>query len=109
MTKKNILLVCGGGASSGFLAQSMKKNAKTQGITVTIDAVGDSEIEDYIDEKDVVLFGPHLRYMEAELKETMTEFDSILYDFIPDEYYGALNGERTLNFALTLIENASKK
>ncbi|ALS02544.1 hypothetical protein ATZ33_14500 [Enterococcus silesiacus] len=103
MTKKNILLVCGGGASSGFLAQSMKKSAKTQGLTVTVEAVGDSEIEDYIDEKDVVLFGPHLRYMEAELKETMNEFEGIPYDFIPDEYYGAINGEATLNFALSLI------
>ncbi|MBM7689203.1 hypothetical protein BCR24_03780 [Enterococcus ureilyticus] len=103
MTKKNILLVCGGGASSGFLAQSMKKSAKTQGLLVTVEAVGDSEIEDYIDEKDVVLFGPHLRYMESELKETMSEFDSIPYDFIPDAYYGALDGEGTLNFALSLI------
>ncbi|WP_348921184.1 PTS sugar transporter subunit IIB [Enterococcus rotai] len=105
MTKKNILLVCGGGASSGFLAQSMKKSAKAQGLAVTVEAVGDSEIEDYIEDKDVVLFGPHLRYMEAELKETMDEFDEIPYDFIPDEYYGALDGGGTLAFALSLLKD----
>lgn len=107
MSKKNILLVCGGGASSGFLAQSMKKNAKMQDLKVTVEAVGDSEIEDYIDEKDVVLFGPHLRYMEADLKEIMSEFDGIPFDFIPDDFYGALDGASTLNFALSLIKDKS--
>ena len=41
---KNILLACGAGASSGFIAQKMRKAAKQQGLEVSIRAVSDTDI-----------------------------------------------------------------
>lgn len=39
---KNILLACGAGASSGFIAQKMRKAAQKQGLEVSIRAVSDT-------------------------------------------------------------------
>lgn len=100
---KGILLVCGGGASSGFLAQSVKKAIKERGMDIIVEAVGESEIEEYIDEKDIVLFGPHLKYMEEDLKEILKPY-KIPYEFIPEQYYGAINGAGTLEFAIKCTE-----
>ena len=41
-----ILLACGIGASTGFMAASMRKYAKSEGLNVTISAVSKSEIMD---------------------------------------------------------------
>ena len=52
MKKLNVLLVCGSGASSGFMAANMRKAASKQGLEIDIKARSESEIENYIDEID---------------------------------------------------------
>lgn len=54
-----ILLACGIGASTGFMAAGMRKVAKSKGLDCTIKAVSKSEIMDYADKIDVLLLGPH--------------------------------------------------
>lgn len=97
-----ILLVCGGGASSGFLCQKMRMSAKQQGINVMVDAISETELEDCLDDVKVVLFGPHLKYMEKEIEEILNP-EGIPYAFIPEQYYATLDGEKTLEFAKQLI------
>ena len=46
---KNILLACGAGASSGFIAQKMRKAAQSRGLEVGIRAISDTEIMENID------------------------------------------------------------
>ena len=38
MAKHNVLLVCGSGASSGFMAANMRKAASARGIEITVNA-----------------------------------------------------------------------
>ena len=45
MQKLNVLLVCGSGASSGFMAANMRKAASKQGLDIDIKARSESEIE----------------------------------------------------------------
>lgn len=99
-----ILLVCGGGASSGFLCQKMKVSAKEQGIDAMIDAISETELEDCLDGVNVVLFGPHLKYMQNEFEEILTP-EGIPFSFIPDSYYASLDGGKTLEYAQNIIEN----
>lgn len=99
---KEILLVCGGGASSGFLAQKMNEAAKANGIEAHVEAIGESEIEDYIDDKELVMVGPHLKYLEDDLKEILDEYE-VPFTFIPQEYYGALDGASTLQYGLDIL------
>ena len=41
---KDILLVCGGGASSGFLAQKMNEAAKANGIAAHVEEIGRAHV-----------------------------------------------------------------
>jgi PTS system cellobiose-specific IIB component len=60
MKKLNVLLVCGSGASSGFMAANIRKAAAVKGVEITVNARSESEIENYIDEIDCLMVGPHL-------------------------------------------------
>lgn len=55
-----ILLACGIGASTGFMAANMRKAAKAQGLDVSIHAVSKSQVPEYADKIDVLLLGPPL-------------------------------------------------
>lgn len=99
----NIILVCDGGASTGFMAHNMIRYAKSIGLDVNIEAIGESEIEDYIEEKDIILIAPHLKFMEREIKEKLGQY-GVPYIFIPPEYYSKLDGEKTLKLAIDSIE-----
>lgn len=98
-----ILLVCGGGASSSFLAQNMTKFARSTNKDVQVHAIGETELDDYLNDVSLVMIGPHLKYLENDLKEVVSEYN-IPYVFIPSEYYASINGEKTLELALSVLE-----
>jgi len=104
MSIKKVMIVCGGGASSGFLAQKIRKAAKNRDIDLDIKARSESELEDYLEELDVVLFGPHLKYMEAELKEKAEPYN-IPVSIIEHSIYGLIDGEKGLELILELLNN----
>lgn len=103
MDEIRILLACGSGASSGFMAQSMRKAAAKKGIKARIEARSDSEIENYLDEIDLLLLGPHLKYIEAEYQRQAKEYN-VPVACISQEAYGVLNGEKALDEALKIID-----
>ncbi|MDO4764784.1 MAG: PTS sugar transporter subunit IIB [Eubacteriales bacterium] len=94
-----ILLACGSGASSGFMAANIKKAIKEKGLSATVKAVSDSEIEEYADEIDILLIGPHISYLEDDLNELAEEKGFPLM-IIPQSIYGTLNGKETLELVL---------
>ncbi len=96
MKKLNVLLVCGSGASSGFMAANMRKAASEKSLDMDIKARSESEIENYIDEIDVLMVGPHLAYILDEVEEYIhgAEVKVIL---MKADYYSTLNGEKAIN------------
>lgn len=102
MKKLNILLVCGSGASSGFMAANIRKAAAGRGLQLDIKARGESEIENYIDEIDALLVGPHLAYIVDELSEFIGE-RPIKVLLMKANYYSTLDGEKALDDLLTLF------
>ena len=94
-----ILLACGSGASSGFMAGNMKKAVKEKGIAATVKAVSDSEIEEYADEIDILLIGPHISYLAEDLGILAAEKGFPLL-IIPQAVYGRLDGKEALELAL---------
>ena len=104
MEEIKILLACGSGASSGFMAGSMRKAAKKQGINADIKARSDSEIDSFLSDIDCLMLGPHLKYMENEIKEKAEPYN-VPVACISQEAYGRLNGEKALQEALELIKN----
>jgi PTS system cellobiose-specific IIB component len=95
MEKLNVLLVCGSGASSGFMAANMRKAASKQGLDIDIKARSESEIENYIDEINVLMVGPHLAYILDEVEE-YTHGEDVKVILMKPDYYSVLNGEMAI-------------
>lgn len=95
MKKLNVLLVCGSGASSGFMASNIRKAAAKQEIDITVKARGEAEIENYIDEIDALMVGPHLAYILDEIEDYVGDND-VKVILMKPEYYSTLNGDAAL-------------
>ena len=91
---KQILLVCGAGASSGFMAAAARKAAKKNGVDLEIKAKSESELNDYLDATDLLLVAPHLKYMIEEVKDSCQQ-------------KGALDGKGLVAFAEELLEEGN--
>lgn len=106
---KRIMLICGSGASSGFMAASMRKAAKSMGEEVEIFARSETELGEHIQQLDIVLLGAHLKYRLEELRNKYSSYP-VMIDVIDVIDYGTLNGKATLEKALmklnTKEENA---
>lgn len=98
-----ILLACGIGASTGFMAASMRKYAKSEGLNVSIHAVSKSEIMDYASKIDVLLLGPHFAAEVPQTRELMAPFGVKVMSIDPDNY-ATLDGEAILEDAIDLYD-----
>lgn len=99
MKKLNVLLVCGSGASSGFMATNMRRAAVARGLEIEIKARSESEIENYISEIDVLMVGPHLAYILDEVEEYIDGND-VKVILMKPEYYSTLNGDKAIDHLL---------
>lgn len=99
MAKLNILLVCGSGASSGFMAANIRKAAAERNMDVSIVARGESEIENYIDDIEVLMVGPHLAYILEEVSDFIGDAP-IKVILMKPEYYSTLDGNKAIDHLL---------
>lgn len=65
----NILLCCSVGMSTSLLVNKMEKAAVEQGLNVKIQAVATKEVRNHIDEVDVILLSPQVRYQLNDIKK----------------------------------------
>ena len=103
MKELNVLLVCGSGASSGFMATNINKAAKKKGVTCKVKARSQNEVDSYIDEIDCIMVGPHLKYAVPELEEKAKGKD-VKVAIMKKSYYAMLDGEKALDHILSLFE-----
>lgn len=103
MKKINVLLVCGSGASSGFMAANIRKAASARGVEIKVNARSESEIENYIEEIDCLMVGPHLAYLVDEVDQIVGDTD-VKVELMKPEYYSTLNGEKALDHILSLFK-----
>lgn len=101
-TKMRVLLVCGSGASSGFMAANIRKAAAERGLDISVVARGESEIENYVDEIDALMVGPHLSYILDEIDEYIGDHPVTVVLMRPD-YYSTLDGQAALEHLLDQI------
>ena len=99
MEKLSVLLVCGSGASSGFMAANIRKAAKARGLDISVVARSESEIDSYIDEIDALMVGPHLAYIMDEVDE-ITDGNDVKVILMKKGYYATLDGEAALDHLL---------
>ncbi len=101
----NILLVCAAGMSTSLLVTRMEESAKQKNITVHIEAHPVGDIEKYGHQADVILLGPQVRYQLHAVKK---EYPNKPVEVINMQDYGMMNGEKVLNYALSLLKEDEK-
>ena len=99
-----ILLCCAAGMSTSMLMQKMEKSAKEQGLEVLVEAVSFDDFTDKIDEFDVCLLGPQIKYKLAEFQTVAAEKKKPVA-VINTMDYGMMNGKKVLQDALALINS----
>ncbi|MCR4782674.1 MAG: PTS sugar transporter subunit IIB [Lachnospiraceae bacterium] len=102
MDKINVLLVCGSGASSGFMAANIRKAASARGLEMSVTARSEAEISNYVDEIDCLLVGPHLASELDYIKEDIEGYD-IKLDIIDKGAYSKLNGDQVVDQILGMF------
>ena len=99
---KKILLVCSAGMSTSLLVIKMKDAAKQGGIEVEIEALAIAECSSVINEKDIVLLGPQVRFQKPQV-EKLTN-GNIPVEVIDMRQYGMMDGKSILETALSKIK-----
>lgn len=99
---KNILLICGSGASSGFMAANMRKAAKKEGLDYKIQAKSEAELGDYADSIDALMVGPHLKAEFDVIKKEVPENVKVI--LMKEDYYSLLDGTAAVKHLKSELE-----
>ena len=102
MKAYKILLCCGAGMSSGFLAQAAQTAANETAPGTKVAAKSQSLVEDVIEDYDLLLIGPHFASHKEEFEEIAGQYD-IPVEVIPQSVYGTLDGNGLIDFALGVL------
>jgi len=97
----NILLCCAAGMSTSLLVTKMEQAAKDSDLEVRIWAVSVDEVSQHLDQADVLLLGPQVRYKLPHFRKE-AEAKGIPVDLISPTDYGMVNGKKVLEYALAL-------
>lgn len=97
-----ICLLCSAGMSTSLVVKKMQTAAQEKGIEANIWAAPASELSHQLDQSDVILLGPQVRYLLSQIKAE-TEQRGIPVDVIKPLDYGRLNGEGILDQAIRLL------
>lgn len=100
---KTIMLVCSAGMSTSLLVTKMEKAAEAQGLEAKIFAVAEAEASNHLDEIDVLLLGPQVRFLEGNMKKKL-EPKGIPLAVINSVDYGMMKGDKVLEQALGLMK-----
>ena len=99
---KHILVVCGAGASSTFLAHRMRTAARARGFEATVKAVSQSAIDSRMPGVDVLLVGPHLA-SELSVLTGIADRYEIPAALLPDTIFGAGGEDVALDIAIEAL------
>lgn len=91
-----ILLICSAGMSTSLLVNKMTKAAAEQCLEVEILAHSVAESKRFLDQVDLVLLGPQVRF----LKDEMSKATKAPVQVIDMMAYGRMDGARVLENAL---------
>ncbi|MDQ1137636.1 PTS system cellobiose-specific IIB component [Microbacterium sp. SORGH_AS 1204] len=96
-----ILVVCGAGASSTFVAQRVRRAALGRGLEYSASAGTAHSLPTDLDAADIVLVGPHLAgELDGIRSAAATRGAAVV--LLPDDVFADITGTRTLD----LVEEA---
>ncbi|MGL4647503.1 MAG: PTS sugar transporter subunit IIB [Mycoplasmoidaceae bacterium] len=92
-----ILLACSAGMSTSLLEESMIKYAASINVKTDIVAKASGEAKGYVDEYDIVMLGPQVRFMEQNFKDLAKGKPVVV---IPPQIYAMAKGKECFELAL---------
>ena len=98
-----IALVCETGASTGMVVKKMIAAAQSKGIEADIAAYPFTQLENFIDEKDVILLGPQLAFKKDAAIKSFPEQAGKISVIAPMDF-GMMNGAKILEDAIRIAE-----
>ncbi|AYE36697.1 PTS sugar transporter subunit IIB [Borrelia turcica IST7] len=98
----NVLLVCEAGMSTSMLVQKMEKYANEHNMNVKIESAGISKFNEMIDNFDVALLAPQVRFSKGKLEE-VAKPKGIPVESINTIDYGTMNGGNVLKLAFDAV------
>lgn len=98
MENLKVLLCCGAGMSSGFLASNARKHAKKNKMLVSVEARSHSEVGEYLSSIDILMLGPHYA-ADLEKYQAQAAPYGVPVIVIPQDIYSQLDGGRLLELA----------
>lgn len=103
----NIFLCCAAGMSTSLLVKKMREAAVEQQITCSINAYSISEFESALEENDVCLVAPQVRFQFEKFKARAEEKGKAcgLIDMMT---YGMMKGDVVFEQAVALYQSINK-
>ena len=95
---KKILLVCSAGMSTSLLVNKMRDAAKECGEEVEINALAIAECSSVINDVDIVLLGPQVRFQKPQVEKLTNG------SIIDMRQYGIMDGKGILESTLAKIK-----
>ncbi|MGE5630503.1 MAG: PTS sugar transporter subunit IIB [Caulobacteraceae bacterium] len=99
-----VMLVCSAGMSTSLLVTKMADAAKKEGVDIEIFAVPEVEVKQNIDQADVVLLAPQVRFLYGKMKQEL-EPRGIPLAVIDGMNYGLMKGDAVVKQVLELTVN----
>ena len=99
-----ILLACSAGMSTSLLVTKMEAAAKESGIEAKIWAISEANIDKEVQNTDVILLGPQVRFMLNKATEIAKPYN-VPVEVINMMHYGTCNGKAVLDRAIELVES----
>jgi len=102
-----ILVVCGAGASSTFVAQRVRHAAHDRGLPYSAFAGTEQSLPIDLDAADVVLVGPHLGHaLERIRRDADARGTKVI--LLPPDIFSDLDGTRTLQLVREAVGSAGE-
>ena len=100
---ESVLIICGAGASSTFLASRIRAIAKARGLELTVSAASDSELRTRLHGTSVLLVGPHLESAFEAISAEASAF-GIPVALLPPTAFGPSGAEQAIDLVGSLVD-----
>ena len=103
-----ILVVCGAGASSTFVARRIRKAAEARALDATAEACPLDSLADRLPTARVVLLGPHLGDRFADVR-SLADASGVAVAVLPPTVFSSPLGDEALDLALEAAGAMSRR
>lgn len=98
-----IMFICGNGVSSGMIAARTRNEGVSRGYDVTTEAFSYAQLPDNIDNFDVVLVAPQVKFNEKKIAEICAKHHRP-YAFIDVMSFATLDAKKCFDTALQCMK-----